>query len=128
MNITAIITYALYIIITVALTYWVGKTLYTNGRVFILESFHGNEEMADSVNHLLLVGFYLVNFGFVSLFLKFGVKPMGTVEGIEYVATKVGVVLIVLGGMHFFNMFNIAKMRKKAKRPKTGNEIAVATH
>ena len=128
MNITAIITYALYIIITVALTYWVGKTLYTNGRVFILESFHGNEEMADSVNHLLLVGFYLVNFGFVSLFLKFGVNPMGTVEGIEYVATKVGVVLIVLGGMHFFNMFNIAKMRKKAKRPKTGNEIAAATH
>jgi hypothetical protein len=79
MNITAIITYALYIIITVGLTYWVGKTLYKNGRVFILESFHGNDQMADSVNHLLLVGFYLVNFGFVSLFLKFGEKPIGTV-------------------------------------------------
>ncbi len=71
--------------------------------------------MADSVNHLLLVGFYLVNFGFVSLFLRFGVKPTGAVDGIEYVATKVGVVLLVLGAMHFFNMFNIAKMRKKAK-------------
>ena len=116
MNTTAIITYTLYIIISVGLTYWVGKTLYTNGRIFIVESFRGNEEMADSVNHLLLVGFYLVNFGFVSLFLRFGVKPTGTVEGIEYVATKIGVVLIVLGGMHFFNMFNIAKMRKKAKR------------
>jgi len=115
MNTTAIITYILYILISVGLTYWVGRTLHTNGRVFIVESFRGNEQMADSVNHLLLVGFYLVNFGFVSLFLKFGDKPTGTVSGIEYVATKVGVVLLVLGGMHFFNMFNIAKMRKKAK-------------
>lgn len=117
MNTTAIITYALYIVIAVGVTYWVGKNLYKNGRVFIVESFHGNEQMADSVNHLLLVGFYLVNFGFVSLFLKFGEKPVGSVEGIEYVATKVGVILMVLGGMHFFNMFNIAKMRKKAKQP-----------
>ena len=115
MNTIAITTYIAYIIISVGLTYWVGKTLYTNGRVFILESFRGNEEMADSVNHLLLVGFYLVNFGFVSLFLKFGEKPTEAVTGIEYVATKVGVVLLVLGAMHFFNMFNIAKMRKKAK-------------
>ena len=115
MNTTAIITYILYILISVGLTYRVGKTLHTNGRVFIIESFRGNEQMADSVNHLLLVGFYLVNFGFVSLFLKFGEKPIGAVSGIEYVATKVGVVLLVLGAMHFFNMFNIAKMRKKAK-------------
>lgn len=116
MNTTAIITYTLYIIFSVCLTYWVGRTLYTNGRVFIVESFRGNEQMADSVNHLLLVGFYLINLGVVSLFLKFGEKPTGTVEGIEYVATKIGVILIVLGGMHFFNIFNIAKMRKKAKR------------
>lgn len=117
MNTTAIVTYTLYIMISVSLTFWVGRTLYKNGRVFIVESFHGNEQMADSVNHLLLVGFYLVNFGVVSLFLKFGEKPTGTVEGIEYVASKIGVILVVLGGMHFFNMFNIAKMRKKAKRP-----------
>jgi membrane-bound ClpP family serine protease len=124
MNTTAIITYVLYIIISVCLTYWVGRTLYANGRVFIVESFRGNEQMADSVNHLLLVGFYLINFGVVSLFLKFGEKPTGTVEGIEYVATKVGVILIVLGGMHFFNMFNIAKMRKKAKRTERAEATA----
>jgi hypothetical protein len=56
------------------------------------------------------------------------VKNNSTVEGIEYVATKVGVVLLVLGGMHFFNMFNIAKMRKKAKKPNPLNEIKAATN
>ena len=59
MNTTAIITYALYIVIAVGLTYWVGNTLYKNGRVFILESFRGNEQMADSVNHLPIGGILL---------------------------------------------------------------------
>ena len=110
------IIYALYLTITIFLTIWVARTLHGNGRIFLVDAFHGNEEMADAVNKLLVVGFYLVNFGFVALFLRYGDKPTNTVEGIEYIATKVGVVLIVLGGMHFFNMFNFAKMRGKAKR------------
>ena len=31
--------------------------------------------LVDSINHLLLVGFYLVNIGFVSLALRYGTKP-----------------------------------------------------
>jgi hypothetical protein len=115
MNIT-IATYAFYLFVSATLTVWVGRTLFKNGRFFIVESFHGNEKAADSVNHLLLVGFYLVNFGFVSLFLRMGDRPQTLLEGIEYVSTKLGVVLVVLGGMHFFNMRNIANMRSKAKR------------
>jgi hypothetical protein len=109
------ITYALYALISIGLTIWVARTLHKNGRVFLVESFHGNAEMADSVNHLLVVGFYLINVGFIALFLKHGVKPTNLVEAIEYISSKLGIVLVVLGGMHFFNMWNIAKMRGKAK-------------
>ena len=110
-----IITYTVYILITLTLTIWVGRTLHTNGRVFLIDAFYGKTEQADAVNTLLIVGFYLINFGFVALFLRFGDKPTTMIEGIEYIATKVGVVLVVLGGMHFFNIFNLAKMRRKAK-------------
>ena len=116
MNPISLLTYLFYVAASVALTLWVGRTLHRNGRVFIVDSFGGNDEKADAVNHLLLVGFYLVNFGFVALFLKYGTKPTTVIEGIEYIATKVGIVLLVLGGMHFFNMFNIAKMGQKARR------------
>jgi len=109
-----VIAYFTYIAISIATTIWVGRTLHKNGRIFLVESFK-NEEMADSVNHLLVVGFYLLNFGFVSLFLKFGEKPNDLIEAIEYISTKEGVVLLVLGALHFFNMFNISKMRKKAQ-------------
>jgi hypothetical protein len=112
---TPVYIYIAYAIISIAMTAWVARTLYKNGRVFLLEAFKEKEEMADSVNHLLVVGFYLINLGFILLYLRFGTKPETLVGGIEYIATKLGVVLLVLGAMHFFNIFNFDRMRKKGR-------------
>lgn len=112
---TAVYIYIAYTIASIAMTVWVARTLHKNGRIFLLDAFKDKEEMADSVNHLLVVGFYLINVGFILLFLRFGAKPETLVEGIEYIATKLGVVLLVLGFMHFFNMFNFNRMRKKGR-------------
>ena len=113
---TAVWIYLFYTLISISMTIWVARTLYKNGRIFLLEAFNDNEEMADSVNHLLVVGFYLINLGFILIFLHLGTKPATLVEGIEYIATKIGIVLLALGGMHFFNMFNFDRMRKKGNR------------
>jgi hypothetical protein len=113
------ISYVVYVAISIALTIWVARTLHHNGRVFLVEAFHGNVHMADSVNHLLVVGFYLINVGFVVLALKYGDKPTDVQSAIEFLSTKVGLVLVVLGGMHFFNMFNFDKMRRKARQAGT---------
>ncbi len=96
-------SYVFYLAISIALTVWVARTLHKNGRVFLVDVFHGNEPLADSVNHLLVVGFYLINFGYVSLALKLGYDVKTAREGIEALSWKVGMVLVVLGGMHFFN-------------------------
>src|SRR4051812_35514130 len=117
MNAT-VYSYLIYITISVILTIWVARTLHKNGRIFLVEAFRGNEQMADSVNHLLVVGFYLINIGFVTLALKYGDKPHDTQEAIEFVSTKVGLVLVVLGVMHFFNMFNFDKLRHKGRAPR----------
>src|SRR5438067_654816 len=111
-------SYLFYIVISVILTIWVARTLHRNGRIFLVEAFRGNEQMADSVNHLLVVGFYLINVGFVSLALKYGDKPNTVQSAIEFVSTKVGLVLVVLGVMHFFNMFNFDKLRHKGRTPR----------
>ena len=107
-------TYVLYLGISVALTVWVARTLSKNGRIFLVNSFESDERLADSVNHLLVVGFYLINMGYVTLALKLGDKPVSTQEAIEFLSTKVGLVLLVLGAMHFFNVFVIAKWGKRA--------------
>ena len=109
-----IATYLLYLAISVALTVWVAHTLHKNGRIFLVDVFHGNEPLADSVNHLLVVGFYLINLGYVSLALKLGYTIATAQEGIEALSVKVGTVLLVLGGMHFFNLFIFSRMRRRA--------------
>ena len=62
--------YGIYLLVSLSVTIWVGRTLFRSGRPFLLEAFHGNETMADSVNNLLIIGFYLVNAGFMLLFLS----------------------------------------------------------
>src|SRR6267378_6593596 len=108
-----ITTYLIYLTISIALTIWVARTLHKNGRVFLVDVFHGNEQLADSVNHLLVVGFYLINLGYVSLALKLGYNLASAREGIEALSVKVGMVLLVLGGMHFFNLFIFSRMRRR---------------
>src|SRR6266704_5997497 len=107
-------TYLAYLGISVALTIWVARTLHKNGRIFLVDSFLGNEPLADSVNHLLVVGFYLINIGFVTLALKYGDKAVDAQTALEILSTKVGLVLVVLGVMHFFNLFIFSKMRRRA--------------
>jgi hypothetical protein len=108
------LAYAFYLTVSVGLTIWVARALFKNGRVFLVDSFLGNEALADSVNHLLVVGFYLINIGYVSLALKYGDRPLSLDTMIEALSTKVGVVMLVLGGMHFFNMFVFSRMRRRA--------------
>lgn len=107
-------TYLVYLAVSVCLTVWVAQTLFKNGRVFLVDVFHGNDALADSVNHLLVVGFYLINFGFVSLALKIGYSVASTRESIEALASKVGMVLLVLGAMHFFNLIVFSRIRRRA--------------
>lgn len=104
-------TYCIYILFSILITVWVGRTLNKNGRVFLIENFRGNIALADSINHLLLVGFYLVNAGFATLALRYGEKPRNEVEMIEFLSTKIGLVILVLGVMHFYNMRTLIKFR-----------------
>src|ERR687894_1957603 len=110
-----ITTHLIYLPLSIALTIWVARTLHKNGRVFLVDVFHGNEALADSVNHLLVVGFYLINFGYVSLALRIGYDVTSLREGIEALSWKVGLVLVVLGGMHFFNLFVFSRIRRRPR-------------
>ena len=91
-----------------------------------MDSFLGNEPLADSVNHLLVVGFYLVNIGFVTLALKYGDKATDAQTALETLSTKIGLVLVVLGFMHFTNLFVFSKLRRRAISHKTPPVLARA--
>jgi hypothetical protein len=107
------LAYILYLLIAAAFTVWVARTLSGNGEVFLVECFGHDEVLARSTNHLLVVGFYLVNLGFIMLALQFGEPPATVPDMVMFLSTKVGLAVMVLGAMHFFNMHAIATYGRK---------------
>ena len=107
------VSYTLYLFIALAITVWVGRTLSKNGIVFLVQCFGQNDELARSTNHLLVVGFYLINIGFITLTLSYADEPQTVSGAMRFLAGKVGLAVIVLGGMHFFNMAMIARFGRK---------------
>ena len=109
-----LLLYTLYLLITVILTIWVARTLFRNGKVFLIDIFHGNQELAQAVNNLLLVGFYLVNLGYAIYTLRVEFTVSNPRELIEQLSLKTGAIILILGGMHFLNMIIFFKLRKRA--------------
>ena len=118
--------YLSYLAISIGLTVWVARTLHKSGRVFLVDAFHGNTELADSVNHLLVVGFYLINVGYIALALKTTEALTTSRQIIELESGKIGVVLLILGAMHFFNVFVLGRMRYKARSRANHRESILA--
>src|SRR4051812_12510582 len=105
-------TYLIYLAVSIVLTVWVARTLLKNGQVFLDEAF-ADERLAKSVNHLLVVGFYLLNLGYVAVALKIGQPLLTGSSAMEALAWKLGLVLLVLGGMHFFTLFVLTRSRRR---------------
>jgi hypothetical protein len=120
--------YVAYIIISAALTVWVAHSLSTRGRVFLVQFMDGKEELADSVNHLLVVGFYLLNLGYAMLALSYGTKPNSLDQAIEVLSFKIGLVLVVLGVTHLTNIKLIASLGYRLDRFIRGMREPASAH
>ena len=108
--------YILYLAISIGITIWVARTLSRNGEVFLVQCFGHNSELAGSTNHLLVVGFYLINIGFITLTLSLGAEPKTITDAMRFLSGKVGLAVLVLGAMHFFNMAAIASFGRMVNK------------
>ncbi len=110
-----LIDYFIYIGASVLLTIWVGDTLHRNGRPFLVSVFK-EDGLADSVNRLLVIGFYLVNFGAAAILINTGGAPATVADMLKQTVTRVGVVLLVLGFMHFNNLLVLHIIRRPLRQ------------
>ncbi len=120
------VCYFAYLFISIALTVWVARTLHKNGRIFLIDAFHGNTDLADSVNHLLVVGFYLINVGYIALALKTQAQLNTLREVIEMESVKIGVVLLILGAMHSLQHSGLCKDAPPPHSTSTANAAVAA--
>lgn len=118
-----IVLYAAYLLITITVTIWVARTLFRNGKLFLIDIFHGNKELAEAVNNLLLVGFYLINIGYAVYTLQVVADVNSARTVIEILSLKIGAIILILGCMHFLNMFIFFRLRKRALIEKRNHEL-----
>ena len=114
-----VLTYIVYLPVVILLTLYVARSLFKNGRVFMLDIFRGKTEIADSTNRLFEVGFYLINIGFALRIMEvngyWSDNPYDTnQEVVETLAGKIGGFAIYLGIMLFLNLFLFMRGRRKS--------------
>jgi hypothetical protein len=115
MKIPFILTaYLIYLPVVILLTWYVARTLFNSGKIFMLDIFHGREDISSSTNKLFEVGFYLLNLGFALLILEINRTLSSNQSIIEVLSVKVGGYSIYLGVMLFFNMYLFFRGRKKS--------------
>ena len=107
-----ITAYLIYLPVALLMTFLVARSLFKNGKVFMLDIFGGKEEIAFATNHLLEIGFYLMNIGTALFILK--IEGIDTTQMmIEKLSFKVGGFSIYLGLMLFVNLFLFFRGRQK---------------
>lgn len=96
--------YIIYLVTTYFITVHVGLRFYRNGRLYILRLLHGNGELTDFINKVLLTGYYLLNLGYAALMIRSWQTVYNWEQLFTSVLVMVGKILLTLGVIHFFNM------------------------
>lgn len=114
-----LIEYLAYLAVSLPLTLWVGRALHRNGAPF-LAAVMKDRVVADSVNRLLVIGFYLAGLGGVALLLQVDGSLASPADVVRAVATKTGLVLLLLGGLHLVNLLFLHRLHRPAERAAPG--------
>jgi hypothetical protein len=117
--------YLIYLPIALLLTWYVARTLFRNGLVFMRDIFFGREEIAVATNALFRIGFYLLNMGFALYILRINDAVVNTQDTIETLSTKVGGFSIYLGVILFSNLYLFFR-GKRISRQKHDARLATA--
>jgi hypothetical protein len=110
-----LIAYLVYLPVSIFLTWYVAHILFKNGRIFMLDIFHGKTEIALATNKLFEVGFYLLNVGFALWILEIYGEVLNPQGIIEVLSKKIGGFAIYLGVMLFLNLYLFFRGRKASR-------------
>ena len=114
--------YVGYTLLCTGVTIWVGQTLRRNGPTFMSHGTNLAEPLVKSMAHLLIVGFYLINFGLIAFALESKHDASTAERGLELVSSKVGGIMLLIGVMHFFMLLIFSKLRTSDVLESSGRE------
>jgi len=111
----AILVYAIYVVLAVALTVWLARTLFRSGTAFLHDVFVDKPDLADAVNRLLVVGFYMLNLGY-ALYILRASRGLDGFEAVQFLVNRLALLLVSLAGLHFVNVVVFWRIRAHRER------------
>lgn len=112
----AVIVYIVYTLVAIGLTAWLANTLFRAGEVFLADVFDDKPRLAEAVNRLLVVGFYMLNLGY-GLYLVRAEQGLGPFEAVQFLVNRLALLLVSLGIIHFVNVFVFWRIRARNQAP-----------
>ncbi len=107
--------YLIYACVAVGLVIYLARTLRRNGAVFLIGVFE-EDKLSESVNQLLVIGFYLLNMGYAFLLYQLEPSYASLTQAFNQLVVKLGWLLFSLGIIHLLNMFVFWRIRTHRER------------
>jgi hypothetical protein len=107
--------YITYAGVAVGLTAWLARTLFRSGTAFLHDVFQDRPALADSLNRLLVVGFYMLNLGYGLYILRAG-RGMDAFEAVQFLVNRLAILLATLGLIHFVNVLVFWRIRTRREQ------------
>jgi hypothetical protein len=111
--------YIILLIVSVGLTFLVGRLLITAGEPFLQEVFQ-DTAVTRSVNLLLSVLFHLITLGVLAIISGIDLWPA---EPLERWVTRLGVVLLVLGIAYGVSMLVLIRIRERRRQDEISEHV-----
>lgn len=110
-----LITYGIYLLITVFIIIKVGLICYRNGNIFVAHLVPDDKDFCLRVNNVLLIGYYLINIGYTVITLSDWTTVISISQMIESLSKNTAIIVCILAVLHYFNLFWITKFIKNIK-------------
>jgi hypothetical protein len=107
--------YFVYVAVAVGLTAWLARTLFRNGTAFLHDVFEDRPALAEAVNRLLVVGFYMLNLGYALYVLRAG-RGLDAFAAVQFLVNRLSILLVTLAGLHFLNVFVFWRIRARREQ------------
>jgi uncharacterized membrane protein len=107
-----LIAYVIYTVVTYWITVHVGRSIHRHG-IYYIQVVVPDDTLAQGINNLLLLGYYLVNIGYITLQIWHWDTVRNLREVVESVSDKTGRIVLLLAFLHVINMVVIARIGKR---------------
>jgi hypothetical protein len=107
--------YVVYAAVAVALTAWLARTLFRSGTAFLHDVFEDRPALAEAVNRLLVVGFYMLNLGYAFYIFRLS-RGLDAFEAVQFLVNRLAFLLVSLAMLHFVNVFVFWRIRSRREQ------------